>query len=263
MADSIVPFSQSLAQSLVDSDEQFPVDFELAWQWLGYNSKQACKKKLTRNFDAGTDYLSKWMSVAHSNGLTASRTEQIMLTIECFKSLGMMAGTEQGKEIRNYFLNCEQVVKESLSLESNRKIELELEIEKTKLETAKIELEKERIVSINDRIIEELRLEQNQIEYAQYSAGKLTGEQIRERLLDDMAAFIDRFVQVKGVMPKIRDLHQKFQSRKIPDEQGNLVKINSTILRSLLPEVLDRCECDLENVPSGVTNLRVRVSRTH
>jgi phage anti-repressor protein len=263
MADSIVPFSQSLAQSLVDSDEQFPVDFELAWQWLGYNSKQACKKKLTRNFDAGTDYLSKWMSVAHSNGLTASRTEQIMLTIECFKSLGMMAGTEQGKEIRKYFLNCEQVVKESLSLESNRKIELELEIEKTKLETAKIELEKERIVSINDRIIEELRLEQNQIEYALYSAGKLTPGQVREKLLDDMAAYIDRFVQVKEVMPKVRDLHQKFQSRKIPDERGNLVKINSVILRSLLPEVLKRCKCNQENIPSEVTKLRVKVFRPH
>ena len=142
-------------------------------------------------------------------------------------------------------------------------LEIELEIEKTKLEIAKVELERERIVSTNDRIIEELRLEQNQIEYAQYSAGKLTGEQIRERLLDDMAAFIDRFVQVKGVMPKVRDLHQKFQSRKIPDEQGNLVKINSTILRSLLPEVLERCECDQESIPSGVTKLRVRVSRTH
>jgi prophage antirepressor-like protein len=139
----------------------------------------------------------------------------------------------------------------------------EVETLKIELETAKIELERERIVSTNDRIIEELRLEQNQIEYAQYSAGKLTGKQIRERLLDDMAAFIDRFVQVKGVMPKVRDLHQKFQSRKIPDEQGNLVKINSAILRSLLPEVLERCECDQESIPSGVTKLRVRVSRTH
>lgn len=140
---------------------------------------------------------------------------------------------------------------------------IELKIEKVKLETAKIELEKERIVSTNDRIIEELRLEQNQIEYALYSAGKLTPGQVREKLLDDMAAYIDRFVQVKEVMPKVRDLHQKFQSRKIPDERGNLVKINSVILRSLLPEVLKRCKCNQENIPSEVTKLRVKVFRPH
>jgi len=135
MAIDIVPFSQSIAQSLVDSGELFPVDFELAWQWLGYSSKQACRKKLTRNFDAGTDYLSKWMSVAHSNGLTASRTEQIFLTIDCFKSLGMMAGTEQGKVIRKYFLECERIVKEVIPAQSGRIRELELELELTKAKT--------------------------------------------------------------------------------------------------------------------------------
>ena len=126
---SIVVFNQELAQQLVNSDEQFPVDFELAWEWIGYSSKQSAKKKLSRNFDAGTDYLSKWMSVAHSNGLTASRTEQIYLTIDAFKSLGMMAGTEQGKEIRKYFLNCERIVKTVIPAQSDRIRELELELE--------------------------------------------------------------------------------------------------------------------------------------
>jgi hypothetical protein len=75
------------------------------------------------------------MSVAHSNGLTASRTEQIFLTIDCFKSLGMMAGTEQGKVIRKYFLECERIVKEVIPAQSGRIRELELELELTKAKT--------------------------------------------------------------------------------------------------------------------------------
>jgi hypothetical protein len=52
------------------------------------------------------------MSVPHSNGLTASRTEFIYLTVDCFKSLGMMAGTQKGKEVRKYFLECEKIAKQ-------------------------------------------------------------------------------------------------------------------------------------------------------
>ena len=101
-------FSLVLAQELIESDQQFPINFADAWQWLGYSTKQKAKNKLTRNFEKDLDYLTKWLSVPHSNGLTASRTEQIMLTIDCFKSLGMMAGTEQGKLVRKYFIECEK-----------------------------------------------------------------------------------------------------------------------------------------------------------
>jgi hypothetical protein len=61
-------FNQEQAIALYESSEEFPVDFDKAWQWLGYSSKQAAKKKLSGNFEKGLDYLSDWMSVAHSNG---------------------------------------------------------------------------------------------------------------------------------------------------------------------------------------------------
>ena len=42
-------------------------------------------------------------------------SEFIKLTIDCFKSFGMMAGTEKGKEIRRYFLMCERQLKQTRS----------------------------------------------------------------------------------------------------------------------------------------------------
>ena len=131
MAINIVPFSQSIAQSLVDSGEQFPVDFDDAWQWLGYTTKHKAKNKLIRNFEEGVDFSTKWLKTS-----TGGRpSELILLTIDCFKSLGMMAGTEQGKVIRKYFLECERIVKEVIPVQSERIQELKLELELTKAKT--------------------------------------------------------------------------------------------------------------------------------
>lgn len=104
-------FSIELAKSLIESIEEFPIDFDQAWQWIGYTRKDSAKEKLIRNFEKGLDYSTKWRSVPHSKSSTASRTEQIMLTVDCFKSLGMMAGTDRGKQIRKYFLECEKIAK--------------------------------------------------------------------------------------------------------------------------------------------------------
>lgn len=102
-------FSKELALSLLGSGKEYPVDFEKAWQWLGYSSKQAAKKKLTRNFGEGEDYLSEWMKT-----LDGGRpSESIYLTVDCFKALAMMSGTDQGKETRQYFLRCEKELKNS------------------------------------------------------------------------------------------------------------------------------------------------------
>ena len=49
-------FSHDIALRLVRSQDEFPVDFDDAWQWLGYSSKQAAKKKLLRNFENDLDF---------------------------------------------------------------------------------------------------------------------------------------------------------------------------------------------------------------
>lgn len=36
-------FSIKLAKSLLDSEDDFPVDFNEAWQWLDISEKKPCK----------------------------------------------------------------------------------------------------------------------------------------------------------------------------------------------------------------------------
>ena len=111
-------FSHELALALVQSTNQFPVDFDAAWKWIGYSTKQKAKNKLTNNFHIGLDYtLTQTVKRVEGNkGGGSVRFESINLTIDCFKSLGMMAGTGQGKEVRRYFLECERIAKKAVKI---------------------------------------------------------------------------------------------------------------------------------------------------
>jgi phage anti-repressor protein len=104
-------FSHELALALVRSADPFPIDFENAWQWVGYSTKQKAKSKLTHHFEEGIDFLTKRLK----NPQRGRPSESIQLSVDCFKSLGMMAGTDKGKEIRRYFLECERIAKEAVA----------------------------------------------------------------------------------------------------------------------------------------------------
>jgi phage anti-repressor protein len=102
-------FNFEIAMSLCKSNVKFPVDFEKAWVWLGYSKKDKALQLLKKHFVKDVDY------ALHQVGewTVEGRTSDIyVLTVECFKLLGMMAGTEKGKAIRYYFLECEKTLKE-------------------------------------------------------------------------------------------------------------------------------------------------------
>lgn len=81
---------------------------------MGYAKKQNAKDKLVRNFDDGLDFRITQMRETKQDGTFSHCYEKIELTIECLKSLSMMAGTEQGRIIRKYFLECERTLKHKL-----------------------------------------------------------------------------------------------------------------------------------------------------
>lgn len=116
---SSLTFSIELAQQYYESPEQFPVNFDDAWVWLGYSRKDNAKRILTTEFLQDVDFSSS-LRKTPSGGRPS---ETIMLTIDCFKSLGMLSGTEQGKQIRQYFLHCEKVLKQ-IAQERQQKAQL-------------------------------------------------------------------------------------------------------------------------------------------
>lgn len=105
-------FSHECALAVFQSTAPFPVNFDQAWPWLGYSTKQKAKNKLL-NFELGVDYTLTQMvkRVQGNRGGGSVQFESIFLTVDCLKSLGMMAGTEKGRQIRRYFLDCERIAK--------------------------------------------------------------------------------------------------------------------------------------------------------
>lgn len=104
-------FSIEIAQVLFDSLDEFPVNLDDAWIWIGYAEKRNAKDSLISAFIDGKDFLSSGTMRTEAG----RQSEVIMMTVECFKMLGMMAKTEKGKEIRRYFLDCEATAKRLLA----------------------------------------------------------------------------------------------------------------------------------------------------
>jgi phage anti-repressor protein len=108
---NLTQFDKAIAQQLLDSSESFPVDFNVAWEWLGYVRKDLAKRNfLSYDFVKGIDYQVFHVSEENSNG--GRPTESIILSVDCFKMWAMMSKTEQGKLVRVYFLECEKVAKQ-------------------------------------------------------------------------------------------------------------------------------------------------------
>lgn len=104
-------FSKELAMQLVESTKDFPIDLDVAWQWIEYSRKDSAKRHfLQSNFLKGIDYEVFHTTVENSNG--GRPTETILLSVECFKMWAMMANTSQGLKVRKYFLECEKIAKQ-------------------------------------------------------------------------------------------------------------------------------------------------------
>ncbi len=95
--------SPEAAMQIIETNQ---VDFDDAWKALGYSSKQMAEKTLKSNFDEGLDYSFEGLKTAPVKG--GRPTKGIVLTYDCFKMFGMMAGTAKGKEVRLYFINIEK-----------------------------------------------------------------------------------------------------------------------------------------------------------
>ena len=69
--------------AIIGSQDQYPIDLDDAWQWIGWKQKRDAKELLLNNFVEDIDFLRK--------GTKSSRGgrpgDWIVLTVDCFKSL--------------------------------------------------------------------------------------------------------------------------------------------------------------------------------
>lgn len=105
-------FTLDLAISLFESPEQFPIDLWKAGEWLGYSRKDSAKRFfMSCRFKEGVHYSLHKIVETVNNGAFSYTTEEIKLSVDCFKMWGMMARSDRGDQVRDYFLECEEIAK--------------------------------------------------------------------------------------------------------------------------------------------------------
>jgi len=100
----------ALIDNALLADGQYPVDFNDAWEWVGYSRKDVALEMLKANFVDVEDFNLRNIVEVQIEGTRKVKRPMtaITLTSDCFKEFCMMAGTDKGREVRRYFIAAEK-----------------------------------------------------------------------------------------------------------------------------------------------------------
>ena len=139
-----------------DPKNDFVIDLDSVWKWLGFTLKSSAKRTLEQYFIIEKDYTKSLSSEAkqttHVKG--GHNKEIFMLNIKTFKSLCLKAGTKKAFEIHEYYLKMEDIIHEVVQQESDE-LKKQLENVNTKLECHIIQTEKEKVKLREKTILEQ------------------------------------------------------------------------------------------------------------
>jgi phage anti-repressor protein len=116
-----------------NEDNDFVVNLDDIWKWLGFNQKSDTKRLLEKHFKLHNDYktvqeksgavLEQETTVKQNGG---HNKQTILLTIKCFKALCLKARTSKADEIHEYYIKMEKIMHQIVEEETD---ELRLQLE--------------------------------------------------------------------------------------------------------------------------------------
>lgn len=148
-----------------DYKNDFIIDLDNVWKWLGYNQKIKAKDVLEKNFLVNKDYkllLSQPTQQKNFSPQGAKKDtrgghnkEIIMLTVNTFKKFCLKAGTKKADEIHEYFIKLEEILQEIMKEESDElKVQL-IHLEDKKDKELQEKLAKQKIVEKEKILLKE------------------------------------------------------------------------------------------------------------
>lgn len=134
-----------------DSHNDFVIDLDKIWKWLGFYAKYNAKYLLEKQFMVDIDYkiFAPEASGAKKDPRGGHNRENVMLTVETFKKFCLKAGTKKADEIHDYYIKLEKTLHEVLEEESK---ELNLRLHK-QVEQKNNELKEQVICSEREKEI--------------------------------------------------------------------------------------------------------------
>ncbi len=112
----------------------FVIDLDDVWEWMGFNSKFNSKRLLEKCFVIEKDYKSLILPrEKQKQGSGGHNLKKYMLNVKTFKSMCLKADTKKADEIHEYYLKMEQIIQEVVNEESSE-LKKQLTIQTKQLE---------------------------------------------------------------------------------------------------------------------------------
>ena len=117
-----------------DSKNDFVIDLDNVWKWLGFSSKFNAKRLLENKFIINKDYKLLLLQSAKQSNQTKGghNKETFMLNIETFKKFCLKSDTKKADEVHDYFIKLENIMFEITKEESDELKQQLQKIEDTK-----------------------------------------------------------------------------------------------------------------------------------
>jgi hypothetical protein len=113
-----------------NNKNEFIVDLDNVWKWLGFSRKDPAKRLLEKFFVIDVDYKTVFhQSVENLKG--GRPQEQILMTINTFKKFCLKADTKKADEIHEYYIGLEELLHETIDEETK---ELREQLDNNKLQ---------------------------------------------------------------------------------------------------------------------------------
>ena len=140
-----------------DYKNDFVIDLDNVWKWLGFSQKYNAKCLLEKQFIINNDYkiFAPEASGAKKEIRGGHNKEIIMLNVDTFKKICLKAGTKKADEIHEYFIKLENIIHEIAKEESNELKTQLSQLENTKNKEMEEKLSKQRIIDREKFLLKE------------------------------------------------------------------------------------------------------------
>jgi phage anti-repressor protein len=219
-----------------DDDKSFVVDLDDVYQWMGFTRKDTAKSLIQKKLTQDVDYICVKHDVKSRGG---HNKQQVLMNVDAFKRLCIMADTEKSKQVQMYYLKLEKIFNRYNKMQYEQSINKIKELEDNMADTKK-KMEQERhdalvIANKNRRLVYIIRvmtLEDNQFVI---KIGSTTNVQDRHKHLCD---YFGLQLLIMHVFPCDLNLefeaylrqHKKIKSTRYEETINNKVNSNETYL---------------------------------
>jgi len=190
-----------------DNKNDFVIDLDNVWKWLGFSQKVNAKMLLEKQFTINIDYKKLLLLQQKQSNTTQGghNKETFMLNIDTFKKICLKAGTKKADEIHDYFIKLESILHEILVEETNE-LKMQLEQQKTEFQL----LEDKKTQEYNVKLEKQKILEREKILLKEYATAGAIFYVIKVKTFENGSYIVKVGESGKGILSRYKEHKTKY-----------------------------------------------------